>query len=57
MKNYPTEKQLQDKIMTFLEEYNDFPEENEAYARRFAQRMIDTLAPMFNKLEKEILGQ
>jgi hypothetical protein len=56
-KIYPTEKQIQDKIIVFLEEYSDgLDGETEVDARRFAQRMIDTLAPMFNRLEREICG-
>jgi hypothetical protein len=63
-KTYPTEKLIQDKILTLLyefEEYSDYPSDyslrkSEASDRRFAQRMINTLAPMFNQLEKEICG-
>jgi hypothetical protein len=63
-RTYPAEKLLQDKIITLLyeyEEYGDYPNDYnlkkcESSDRRFAQRMIDTLAPMFNQLEKEICG-
>ena len=56
-KIYPTEKQIQDTIIVFLEEYSDdLTGKQRLMPRRFAQRMIDTLAPMFNRLEKEICG-